>query len=291
MIVVAGFIVLGAIMMLFTRRLQRNNRLKIFAYVFVVGFTAAMNNTLCKVLTIATGSMWYLMLGLFVMGSILSGCAGAIACTVLNTSTSLPLISCTQVLANGLSGICIWGDLDRLVTPEAYLFVYVYFILGVYLCSAYDFLQDFTRWQLLSGEEDFHMHRCSSKYGDSMDKLFSAIVDAHKEQAQPGELARCFKEYLALCKANHTLDAHLFEGLSIHSIGLTSKYGGEDELARVLSRWLAEHDADYQYVMQRHPEFAAVVHGISGLPDSGDESASSREEDEKSYRALPTTPH
>lgn len=234
---------------------------KILAYTVVVGFASAMNNTNSKLLTKLEGTSWFIAFLAYICIAAVSGGFSAKGCTVLNNAVSVPLMSCVQVLVNGLSGIFIWGDAARVDTPLAYSLVYVYFFLGIYLCSDIDHGQDLARWHLLGGETDFVHHRCQTKYGQAMDEFFVAVKDAQEGKGSAGAIAVKFDAYVAEIKKHHVMEkghSELFRDV----LHLASKAGNDKELARILARWLGKHSTDFRYVMDKDPAFAEEVRQI-----------------------------
>jgi len=166
-------------------------------------------------------------------------------------------MSVVQVLANGLSGLFIWGDGERIDTEIAYGLVYVYFFMGIYLCSQVDHVQYLARWSMLGGKVDFLHHRCETKYGRTMNELFDAVKQSH-DGSSAGDLAIKFDAYLTEAKKCHTLTEQM-DDLARDLVALASKSGRDRELATLLTHWLVKHSHDYQFVMEKDPEFAAQV--------------------------------
>uniref|UniRef100_A0A7S2AMW8 Uncharacterized protein n=1 Tax=Alexandrium andersonii TaxID=327968 RepID=A0A7S2AMW8_9DINO len=68
-------------------------------------------------------------------GSLGGGLAAARSCDM---SVYLPTSQCIQLVINGLTGIFVWGDGQRIQASVSYFLVFFLILLGVYLCSELD---------------------------------------------------------------------------------------------------------------------------------------------------------
>jgi hypothetical protein len=259
---IVGVIVLGGIIgIVATKSKPPSNFAKIMSYTLVVGFQAALNNTLSKLMSCTDGNLWYGVTGGFVAGSVISGGFSAMACTATDSSVSVPLMSCVQVLVNGMSGIFIWGDLPRISTPISYTFVYLYFFLGIYLTSTADLGSTITRWASFHKEKNILREPCKGQRGGLMQDLYSAVKKGVDGTTEQGELIKTFESYLANANKDHII-THEFDTLASETMKAASKHGGDKEVAGALSRWLVNHSANFEYLMSHDPEFAADVQAV-----------------------------
>jgi len=125
-------------------KLGKDSIVKLLAYTAATSIPSALNNSLNKVISEVP---WALMI-LCSIGYIFVGSGATLfqawGNAELNNSLSVPTFSCTQVIANGLTGIFIWGDLQRTEHYLAYGMIYVLILLGIYMCAQIDLVALYT---------------------------------------------------------------------------------------------------------------------------------------------------
>lgn len=110
-------------------------------YAFLVADSTALGATAGKMITATTGwlrascLLGYLLMG---VGSLFGGLAAAGSCDI---AVYLPTSQCIQLVINGLTGLFVWGDAERIQAPLSYLMVFILLIMGVYLCSELDVVE------------------------------------------------------------------------------------------------------------------------------------------------------
>jgi len=122
-----------------------NGTMGMLAYAVLVADSTALGATAGKMITATTGFLQLACFaGYFVtgIGSLLGGLAAARSCDI---AVYLPTSQCIQLVINGLTGIFVWGDGERIQAPVSYAMVFLLLLMGVYLCSEVDFVDQMMR--------------------------------------------------------------------------------------------------------------------------------------------------
>jgi len=250
---------------------------KLLSFTAVVGAAAAINNSLSKTLTVIEGPAFGVCIALYIVLGATSSISSAVGNAGLNNAISVPAMSCLQVIANGLTGVFVWGDSDRLSQPTAYVGVYLLFCLGVYLCTSADHVAGLFRWHEFGGKTDFLKHITFSAYGKAMDDVFIAMRDAHRGNADTpldnrGEadgslntrLVKAFEAYLNLGSLHHTMgEKELQELCNLLVERMVELDLGRENLVPVLATWFEKYCIDYKYVSENDAEFSLKVHNMA----------------------------
>lgn len=138
-ILMIGSMVLCVCLVPLVNNKSRDSFFKLAVFATIVSVCAALNNSLSKVLTDVSGNTRTATGILYVTAGATSTIASGYGNAGLNNAMSVPVFTCMQVVVNGLTGIFIWGDAERLTNKIAYVGVYALICTGIYLCSTVEF--------------------------------------------------------------------------------------------------------------------------------------------------------
>eukprot|EP00928_Gymnodinium_smaydae_P076447 TRINITY_DN59487_c0_g1_i1.p1 TRINITY_DN59487_c0_g1~~TRINITY_DN59487_c0_g1_i1.p1 ORF type:complete len:350 (-),score=25.61 TRINITY_DN59487_c0_g1_i1:169-1218(-) len=155
MLFMAISLVGSALALPFVFHSSQDSLAKLFVYATIIGVSSALNNSLSKCVTLVSGYYAVAFMFLYTCMGATSTIASAYGNMGLNNAISVPVFTCMQVAINGLTGICVWGDAARVPNKIAYSCVYVFIMIGIYLCSSVE-LDLLTRYLRRVRSTDFH---------------------------------------------------------------------------------------------------------------------------------------
>uniref|UniRef100_A0A6U6GK10 Uncharacterized protein n=1 Tax=Zooxanthella nutricula TaxID=1333877 RepID=A0A6U6GK10_9DINO len=273
-----GCIVVGLLMLPCVHDKSRDNGLKLLAYTAIVSNAAALNNSLSKVVTSATGLTRVATMAGYLLFGATSTLASSFGYAGLNNAVCVPVFTCMQVVVNGLTGLVVWGDAEHLDDPIAYACVYVLILLGIYLCSSieigivrkyvqrknlanpkskeYRAIQEL--YDAMGKFQDAQKLMVANRKAELSERRSSRTLDA--EMAQPSAMSRRMSRAFAslralgLPSARDVAGAPLTDALGTF-LGTAAETHGMAppelrSLCMELARTLEKHGDDGAYVLQ-----------------------------------------
>ena len=251
---------------------------KIFVLATVTATTGVLGASVGKLLQSgASGVVLYTFLAAYVvLGGLNFAGAGAAAGSV-DMSLYVPVSSCLQLMLNCVAGLMIWEDGRVIRGWVAYFMVYVLVLLGVYLCSSFDFAHAaslrarFRNTKLSEG-------RAVSSFGRAIDALVTEWRAAAGGLDGGGGGGGALQAREARCAA--ALRLVLQKGVKDSSIR------GEELVefamllleapgrvgpgpSRVLLEWLQLHSAHCRQYIANDPEFLTQLRNLVDVYEAG----------------------
>jgi len=112
---------------------------QMFLLSVIVAVSTALAASIGKALSLLHGFLFWCCFGGYVGLGVVSFAFGAKAAFKCDMSIYLPVSQCLQLITNCFTGLFIWNDGPRIQDKLTYAVVYVLIVMGVYLCSSYDY--------------------------------------------------------------------------------------------------------------------------------------------------------
>lgn len=260
MMILCGLLVVGALTIPVTKSMGPNNIVKLLAFTALVSIPAAINNSISKVSMALSGPgqaacvVAYFALGN--MSTVMSGIGNA----GLNNAISVPVFSCVQVMVNGLTGIFIWGDFQRIEKHIAYVMIYFLFCLGIYLSSPSDPIATLAWSRSLKEINLSSGGREESPMGKALQELFWSMEDVSHGKSKRG-LARRLRHLLETATEEEViaLRPDMLE-LTMSLCKLVEDSGmGHKALPALVRDWAQSHWEYYKKYAEQDEQFARNV--------------------------------
>ena len=131
---------------------------------------AVIGNSCSKLFPMLDGNFFIINLVILVLAIFTITYSSVLRSTViLNQTEYLPLMLSANIFLNGIVGLIIWED--RIINVEAYIVLYFFFLLGVYLVSNYE-LQSKSKSKLMI--ESLVHGRARTLYSHRDSRIFQA---------------------------------------------------------------------------------------------------------------------
>jgi len=185
------FMTLGALIILtgvglrYTQSQSGESFTKVFAWALHIGVLGSATDNAASTFGVITGWILYSALAAYGLVSAYVLGMSAKAPAVCDASTYVPLQLSLQLVLNMITGILVWGDLDRMAGRplQPYFVTVVVIIFSVYVASpSVDVVDALVRWNMLR-KTNLSEEVASSTYGKSV----LALVECWKKiQMAPG---------------------------------------------------------------------------------------------------------
>jgi hypothetical protein len=260
-----GLLVLSLIAVRATENQSTESIAKVFTWALHIGVLGSGTDNVASTFGVLSGWVLYLVFASYGLLSVYILGMSAKAPAVCDASTYVPLQLCLQLILNCITGIVVWGDLDRMNGKplEPYFATIVVVVLGVYVASpSADVVKGVVRWRMMHTTNLSHQV-ASSAFGKAILVLVECWRNVLSTPGEDSEVSakQALKQVLSIGVTRNRITPQEVVELAVELYGTVGSFA----LSATYLKWLDANPTWREY-LKLDPEFRKQL--LDLLPES-----------------------